>query len=225
MRLILSGGGSGKDTEELDESFANLVNKNKDLLYIPIAIDNYKHPYPECLIWLKNTFVKLGINKYKVLTEENIDDFSKKDPSEFGGIYIGGGNTPYLLKKLKESGMWEFIKRAIKKDIPIYGGSAGAIIFSKSIKPSLYFDKNWVELNELEGMNLIRDHFLFCHFSPEREEKIIKIISNEKLYPAILLPETSGIYVTEKEIKLLGNKDVEVINENGTKDKFSLKEL
>ena len=61
MRIILSGGGSGERTKELDEMFASLLDKTKPLLYIPIAIDSIKHPYSSCLAWLRSTFDKLGV--------------------------------------------------------------------------------------------------------------------------------------------------------------------
>lgn len=218
MRLILSGGGSGKQTKELDETFASWVDKKKPLLYIPIAIDNCKHPYDQCLGWLKSTFNNLGIENYEMVTENNLGEYSKKNVSEFGGIYIGGGNTPYLLKKLKESGMWKFLQKALEKDVPIYGGSAGAIIFSKSIKPSLNFDKNWSELTELEGMNLTKDYFLFCHFEDSKEEEIKKIISKQNTMPAILLPETSGLSIIDDKINVLGS--VWIFDEKG-KRKFN----
>lgn len=189
MKLILSGGGSGKQTKELDKKFANLIDKEKPLLYIPIAIDNCKRPYPGCLEWLRSTFDNLGITKYEMITEKELGKYSKKDPSEFGGIYIGRGNTPYLLKKLKESGMWQFLEKALEQDVPIYGGSAGAIIFGKSIKPSLHMDKNWVDLEDLEGMNVLKGKYIFCHVSPEKkeEDKIKNLAIKNNTLPAILL--------------------------------------
>ena len=222
MKLILSGGGSGKQTKELDEQFANWVNKEKPLLYIPIAINNCKHPYSGCLIWLKSTFDNFGIKKYEVITEENLEEYSKKNVSDFGGIYIGGGNTFYLLKKLKESGMWEFLQNAIKKNIPVYGGSAGAIIFSKSIKPSLNFDKNWVELKELSGMNLIKGNFLFCHFNENKQDKINEIILRQKTTPAILLPENAGLVIENNNVKVIGKGKVFSKKINSDKKRISV---
>jgi dipeptidase E len=222
MKLMLSGGGAGEQTKKLDEHFASWVDKEKPLLYIPIAINSCKHPYNECLDWLKSTFDVLGIKKYEMVTEENLEEYSNKDVSEFGGIYIGGGNTPYLLKKLKESGVWKFLQDAVEKDIPIYGGSAGAIIFSKAITPSLNFDKNWVELNgkDLDGMNLTKDNFLFCHFNENKEDRIKQIILEQKTSPAILLPEPSGLSIVDDKITALG--DVWVMDKEGNKKELSL---
>ena len=110
MKIILSGGGYGKDTKELDGKFASLLDKSKPLLYLPIAIDNTKHPYPDCLKWLKSTFNNLGVSSYKMITEKTIDDLKNENPRDFAGIYIGGGNTPYLLRTIKETCLWNFLK-------------------------------------------------------------------------------------------------------------------
>lgn len=91
MDLIVTGGGSGKDTEEIDNLFASKLklNKDKPLLYIPIAMDNIKRPYPECLNWLKSTFDNLGVRKYEMWTENGINGMKEKpSPSNFSGIYI-----------------------------------------------------------------------------------------------------------------------------------------
>ncbi len=224
MKLILSGGGAGKQTEELDKLFANLLDKTKPLLYIPIAIDNIKFNYEDCLVWLKSTFDALCVKKYKMLTENDFKKINKIDLKNYSGIYIGGGNTPYLLKKLKQPCFWKKLEDLIKKGIPVYGGSAGAIIFSKSIKPSLNFDKNWVELKELSGMNLINDNFLFCHFNNKKEEQIREIILEEKLNSSIALTEKNGLFITGEKIEVIGNESAWIFDKKGNKKELKVGE-
>lgn len=224
MKIVLSGGGSGEQTREIDELFANMINKDKPLLYIPIAIDNCKHPYLECLIWLKKTFDNLGISKYQMVVEGDLKTVANEDPLSFGGIYIGGGNTFYLLKKLKESSLWGFIKKAVEKDIPIYGGSAGAIIFSKSIISSILSDRNWVELKDFEGLNLIQNHYLFCHYKREDEQRIKSFVKKEKVYPAIVLPETTGLYIGSGGIEIIGKEKAILFDKGGNKKDIAIRE-
>ncbi len=213
MKLILSGGGSGKQTTELDSKFASLVDKSKPLLYIPVAIDTKTHPYPGCLEWLKETFDPLRIKKYDMWTEEDLSKGEKIDVKNFGGIYIGGGNTPYLLKTLKESGMWKFLKDAIKENIPIYGGSAGAIIFAKSIIPSLSADENKVHLENFEGMNLISNREIWCHYDEDNDKIIREFIETYNLKEIVALPEETGLFITDK-IKVIGNKSAYMFSAN-----------
>jgi len=217
MHLILSGGGSGEDTKELDQKFSFLLNKNKPLLYIPIAIDNIKHPYIECLKWLKSTFDNLGIKKYEMWTEDDLINSNYISPDNFSGIYIGGGNTPYLLKKLKETRFWEFLKKAIKLNIPIYGGSAGALIFSKTIANSLYEDKNWVELKNLNGMNILNNCDLIVHYKTKNKDIAVTISKNNKTTQIIALTEKNGLNVTDNGISLLGKEQAYIFNKGKIK--------
>jgi len=214
MKIILSGGGSGEEVKELDEKFVSLLNKSKPLLYIPIAIDNIKHPYPECLKWLRSTFDNLGINKYELWTEKDLKKSKSLSPNKFSGVYIGGGNTPYLLKKLKETGFWDFLKKTINLDIPIYGGSAGAIIFSKTILHSLYADKNWVEIKDLKSMNVLNGYELTVHYDKGKEKKLIEISKENNSERVIALTEKNGLYINNENITLLG-KEPAFIFDNG----------
>lgn len=204
MELILSGGGSREKSLEMDKLFASLINKSKPLLYIPIAIDKIKHPYPECLTWLKQTFDSFGVKLYEMWTEEELYQSKEIKPENFGGIYIGGGNTFYLLKTLKESDFWNFLVIAIKKDIPIYGGSTGAIIFGKSILTSS--DENLVGLKDFSGMNLLKNISLFCHYKLEKEEKINEELKNFHLNKIIALSERTGIYLKDGKITIIGQE-------------------
>lgn len=206
MKLILSGGGSGEKTKELDELFASLLNKSQPLLYIPIAIDPQKHSYPECLEWIKKTFDELGIELYEMWTEKDLLKSKSTKPNKFGGIYIGGGNTPYLLKTLKESGFLDFLKRAIKLDIPIYGGSAGAIIFAKSIIPSLYHDENNVNLKDFKAMNILNNNEITCHYEKSEDKQIKDMMNKHKLNKVIALSEKTGIYIKDNKARIVGKE-------------------
>ena len=200
MRVILSGGGAGEKTKEIDELFASIIDKNKPLLYIPVAIDKVKHPYSECLKWLRGTFDNLKVNLYEMWTESDFYKSKITSPDKFGGIYIGGGNTFYLLKILKESGFWEFLIKALKIGIPVYGGSAGAIIFGESILTSS--DKNLVGLKEFSGMNLLKDISFFCHYKPEKDEKIKK----SDISKILALSERTGVYIKDDKAIIIGQE-------------------
>ncbi len=225
MKIILSGGGSGEDTKELDEKFASLLDKTKPLLYIPVAIDNIKHPYSDCLKWLKSTFTNFGINNYEMWIEKDLKKSKDISPDSFSGIYIGGGNTPYLLKKLKETGFWRFLKKAMKSDVPLYGGSAGAVIFSKTIIHALYADKNWVEINDLNGMNILKSYEITVHYNKEKEKKLVRISKENNSAKIIALTEKNGLYITNEDIILLGKESAFIFCNGKIKEIFVGEEL
>jgi len=223
MKLILSGGGSGEETKELDELFAGLVDKSKPLLYIPIAMDSNKYPYSECLKWLKGTFVSMGILNYKMWTEEEPSLLEKVEIDNFGGIYIGGGNTFYLMKTLKEFGAWDFIKKAVEKDIPIYGGSAGAMIFAKTITPALKGDRNKVRLSDFSAMNMISNWELWCHYEERMDNYIHEYIQKYSFEKIVALTEGNGLYITNQGIRLEGQESAQVFV-NGIKKELKIGE-
>ena len=81
----------------------------------------------------------------------------------------------------------------------VYGSSAGAIIFGKTIKSCEYADDNGVGLTDLTGFNLVGGRDIICHYS-ERDNEFITAYNND-LY---VLYEESGIYVTNDEIQSVG---------------------
>ena len=218
MKLIVSGGGSGDDSKEQDALFASMLDKSKPLLYIPIAMDTTDHSYPDCLMWLKSTFEKLGVIDYEMFDLKSLEKPINIDPNNYSGIYIGGGNTPFLLKKLKESGFWNFLKKAIEKDIPIMGGSAGALILAKSIVPCLNHDMNWVKLNDFSGMNCINEWEISCHYINKEKEEIIKMIKDNSIKKLIALSEKNGLYVSDEGIKLIGQESAVIFNNGDVRE-------
>ena len=64
MAMFLSGGGSGEDSKELDEEFIKKIDKDKPLLYIPLAREP---PYESCLDWIKSNFKIFQFNKFEMV--------------------------------------------------------------------------------------------------------------------------------------------------------------
>lgn len=192
MNLILSGGGNPEQVEEIDKYFIKCINKGK-VLYIPIAMDII--PYSDCEKWFRETYNKYGLTNIDVCTN------LKKTPNLFNysAVFIGGGNTFKLLKEIKENKFDIKLKEYLEKDGIVYGGSAGAIIFGKSIETCINLDINRVNLTDLSGLNLLNNYSLWCHFNKEKDliEKGKKIIA---------LYEESGLVYDGKNIISLGKE-------------------
>lgn len=203
MKLFLSGGGSGEQSIELDRKFADAVDKTKPILYIPIAIDKETHPYPDCLKWLTNALKPLGITKIELWTEKEIREKPERELQRFSGVFIGGGNTFYLLNELRESGFIPKLQNLIKNNIPICGGSAGAIIFAKTISTALSADANNVKLTDFKALNLLSGYSLWVHYEPSMESQVREYQEKYKLKIAAL-PENCGLYVDDKDIQVIG---------------------
>lgn len=209
-KLILSGGGNEKQTYLLDEVFLKNVNK---ILYIPLAWKN--DDFDSCLKWFK-----CMISQHKKVKIEMLADLSKEvNLQNYDAVYIGGGNTFKLLKKIKD---YRFDKKLIEyynKGGIIYGGSAGAIILGKDVKIALICkdkDVNEVKLKDTRGLNLTKDYYIQCHFEDSQIEEHKKFIGKSKK-KIIAIPEESSIFIENDRLKVVGLKSITIIAKSQTK--------
>ena len=203
MNLILSGGGNSEQSKGVDTLFTSLL-KNNQILYIPIAMDRIKHPDRDCLLWLKGNLSAYGNFDITLLNEKDINKFKYEDLLDFGGIFIGGGNTYKLLKLLKETGFDNYLVKLLKEtDIPVIGGSAGAVIFGKDIETVETMDVNSVGLEDLSGMNMLNGKNIWVHYRESMDEDIKKYFRRSGI-EVMAIPEESGLYITEEDIQHIG---------------------
>lgn len=154
-------------------------------------------------------------------SEEDLKNKSEADYEQFGGIYIGGGNTYKLLDDLKQFGTFEILKKIAERDIPIYGGSAGAIILTKSIITAGYLDENEIKLNDLSGLDLTHDHDIWCHYKPEMKDDLIKFKRENNLSKILTIPEDAGLFVTQNKIESVGPNKITLFKENNNERDFN----
>ena len=223
MRLILNGGGDGKQVKESYELFANLVNGGK-ILYIPLAWANGN--IVDCINWFSAEVKPYGItNIEQILTTE---DITKEKLDECSGVFIGGGNTYQLLKGLKETHAFENLKEYIENGGLVMGGSAGALIFSECIdtclKDELVIkscnDENIVGLKDTKGFNCINGYSILPHYKklpeqyPDIQKRVNKLISNG--FKLVCLPEETSLYINNDNFTIIGQKSAEIITKNKT---------
>jgi dipeptidase E len=132
-RLILIGGGEMKNRETLriDEYIANEAKKiagdrRACGLFIPTA----SH---DCMPYY-NTFHKVYTGVFNIKTDVALTVFKEVDLEKLKGkfekadmIYVGGGDTVFMLNSWKESGLLPLLKDAYERGVIIAGLSAGAI--------------------------------------------------------------------------------------------------
>lgn len=208
MKLFLGGGGGGNDSIELDKKFVASLDLSKPLLYIPIAIDTVKYPYSGCIAWLSDVLGPLGVKDIVMWVEEDLKTKTKSDFSQFSGIYIGGGNTYKLLKELKEFGTFDILLSLAKEGVPIYGGSAGAIILAKTIIPAGYLDENNVGITDFSALNLAQGYDVWCHYTGGEDSSIREYMSKYDLGKVVAIPENAGVVVSDEEIEIVGLDNV-----------------
>lgn len=98
MNLYLCGGGSGKQIKDAYNDFSKKIDREKPILYIPLAMSELK--YDSCYKWFSNEIKCFNAEKFEMVRSS--EELSKKDFSKYCAIYIGGGNTYDLLDKIKK---------------------------------------------------------------------------------------------------------------------------
>ena len=126
MKIFLCGGGSDYKTIEANKKLNEIINHNKPILYIPLAMDEKVHSYDSCLEWVKQELSCVEVQNIEMV--RTFEELANKKYNNYSAIFIGGGNTFKLLKGIKDSGSFDKIKNYIEQDGIIFGGSAGAII-------------------------------------------------------------------------------------------------
>lgn len=158
-RIIAIGGGEIKNREtlEIDRYIAQEAKKiagekRATGLFIPTA----SH---DCMPYY-NTFHKVytgifGLKTDVVLTVNREIDLEKIrlkfEKADF--IYVGGGNTVFMIEQWKRTGILEFIREAYERGVLIAGLSAGAIcwfeeMYSDSVIEgdySVYQGLGWIK--------------------------------------------------------------------------------
>lgn len=131
--------------------------------------------------------------------------------SNFDIIYVQGGNTFYLLDKMRRCNFKKVMKKLFRKGIIYIGISAGSIVAGKNIEPAKWGgDENIVHMSDLNfaGLNFVPFN-IFVHYTSEFAEIIKKKIPNPKKRKNLkILQDGQAIFVLGKQITFVGSGEV-----------------
>lgn len=200
MKLMAAGGGGAKDSRHLDTLLAEHCTSTKKMLYLPIALDGKQPSYQKCFEWISSVFQPLGFN---ISMWTDLSGRTISDLNEFTSVYIGGGNTFRLLKKLRDYDFGKTLLAFSEAGGIIYGGSAGAIILGRDILTCDHMDQNEVGLKDFTGLNLFNGYSIWCHYT-SKDDSLIEAFIESNDHPVIALPERSGVFLHDKNISAIG---------------------
>lgn len=207
MKVFICGGGADEQTAKVNKLYADIIDTNRPVLYIPIAMENQM--FDGCFSWIKDELAPYGIDKIEMLTD--VYDFPDA-LSKYSSIYIGGGNTYRLLTLLKQSRAFEKTKKYIAEDGIIMGGSAGAIIFGRDIRCTDYADENITGLSDTCGFNILNGYDICCHYTNRDKDRNayeynVILDYSQKGNKVLALPEETHLLVEDDKFTVIGNKD------------------
>ena len=222
-RLVAIGGGELRDktTLSVDRFIANLV-KNEEkrtyALFIPTASHDSK-PY-------FNTFrktytselgakVDVAISTKGEMSMEHIAEKIEKADI----IYVGGGDTAYMLNEWKKSGLDKMIIDAYNRGVVLCGLSAGAICwFEKAHSDYMIMEGESGDYAILDGLGIL-DGVCVPHFS-----EIDRINSWEKMKDgvekAICIENDCGVYFEDGVLVGAVGENHAYLYQNGKKEEI-----
>ena len=232
MKLFLNGGGCGKQTILTYKEMNKIIDHNKPVLYVPLAMDESDHPYDSCYEWIKEEISSIDIPNIEMV--RSFEELANQDFNKYSLIYIGGGNTYKLLNGIKTTHTYDKLKEYIKNDGIVYGSSAGAVIFGKDINIIEVVDNNDIGIKDTSGFDYLNGISLFVHYtnyrskySEEENKNLMKKYTDfivdytKKNEKVIAFPEEDTVFFDGKNISVIGELAYYTF-ENGNKEKIDI---
>ncbi len=184
------------ETREIDEEIVRLSNKkNPNLLFIGTASSHSE----EYFSVIKKIFEDLGctVSNLDLLGKDIDIETVKEDIFGTDIIYVGGGNTKFMLEKWRELGVDKILQQAYEKGIVCSGLSAGSYC---------WFRYNY---DLLEGIGVI--NAINCvHYEQKGKaarEKFYQVIQQKQL-DGIALDNCVALEIVDGQCKIIkSNKD------------------
>ncbi len=204
-RIFLGGGGDAEDSKLIDEQFVKSIDPSKPTIYVPNAMPS--EGYQSCLDWFRPTMKALGI-----ATIEMWEDLLPHRPiNDISGIYIGGGDTVKLLDEIRTAGFDQYLSQVAQSGIPLYGGSAGAIVFGEDIRTAP--EASHLTPGDAKGLRILVGHSIMCHYE-QQDETQVRTLQKTIGMPIIAIPEKAGACIEGKTLTNYGSVPLYIFRDN-----------
>lgn len=210
-RIIAFGGGDmqAKTTLEIDKTVAEIAKthageKRAYGLYLGTASHDFMPAF--------NTFRKIYTSVFDikadcVITEKSVMDEekinAKFDKADF--IFIGGGDTIYMLNRWRETGLLDKILSAYERGVTLVGRSAGAICWFNDMYTDSYIMRGESGEYKFEkGLGVLQG--LACPHYNLRYEDFNKAFLNSYFTSAYAIEDNSAVvFENGKFVKALSS--------------------
>jgi dipeptidase E len=124
---------------------------------------------------------------------------------EYDIYYVCGGNTFYILDRIRKTGLDKVLTEEVQKGKFYLGVSAGSIIVGPDIEAAGIgdADKDDVGLSDLAGLKLT-EHIIMPHYCSEEEKDVQDFMERRKGEPVIALTDDQAVFVENGEITRIG---------------------
>lgn len=183
---------AGRVKANIRDRFLKMINetagdvKKAKVLFIPTAAvdDEAKLMAEKCM----DELLGAGILKENIYTYDTDGSIALEAAMEYDALYFTGGDTGHLLKRIKETGFDEIIKKMVYANKVYVGASAGSIIATPNI--GMPYDENTA------GLALV-NVYLSVHQPPDGKPR------NDLPLPHIALTDNQALAVSMKSFEVV----------------------
>lgn len=136
MNVILTS--CGLETKKIEKLFTDMLQKSPSeikAIFIPTAANSPDaiDVLPKCL----NDLLKCGINRDNIFVYDLHDAIESNIINRYDVIYLCGGNSDYLLRRINENKFRKQLLEFISLGKIVIGVSAGSMIFANDMPNNL----------------------------------------------------------------------------------------
>lgn len=141
--------------------------------------------------------VGLEYDKVNISEENNFANLK-----EYDIYYVCGGNTFYILDRMRKTGMDKVLINAVKRGKFYLGVSAGSNIAGPDIEVANLGDSNDINLEDLTGLKLV-SYITIPHYNQKDKDAIEKFKEKRKGEQVIALTDDQAIFIEDGKMVLI----------------------
>ncbi len=212
LHLLLIGGGEigapkrdgsfrPLETLDIDKHFVKSIHKtNPRILFIPTATEKLDEGrlYEKGIRALYGERLGCAVDALYFLENPSTDEIKNK-LLKADAIYIGGGETGFMLETWQKAGFQNLLKEVALSGKPIAGLSAGSMCWFEKV-----VIKEGGESKFTEGFNLLKGYCI-PHFNKEREAFAKEKIAQNTSF--IGIDECAAVEIKGSQINIIKSRE------------------
>lgn len=142
-------------------------------------------------------YLGIKVIEFNIAKHESFVNFP-----EYDVYYVCGGNTFYILDRMRKTGVDKILVTAVKNGKFYIGVSAGSIIPGPDIEVASLGDSNDVNLKDLTGLKLT-SIIITPHYNQKEEKDVEEFKEKRKDAEVIALTDDQALFVEDNKKTLI----------------------
>jgi len=208
--VYLGGGGSSSAEANVWDA---MLRDSPRVLYWPFALPAERVPPAEA--WLRAQLAG-RVPHHQQQTWISLAGRDPPDLNAFDLLFVGGGNTFRLLDHVRRHGFIDPVRAFVVAGGSYYGGSAGAVLATDSIRIADGHDPNEPGLADVGSLGLVHGLDVLPHYTPDQHHSTRQWARRHGA-TVLGVPEASGLISDNGHIRVLGPEPVYIIDANSVR--------